>query len=265
MLKKFLYLDTDSVSAYISAVEGGLRTSTSMRTTDRGTTDGQIDAKVLRGGKAVSRESEETYAVSDEPIARFERLIAAAQSNPEDFSWHEAIDDIDSVLGGLRTGDFLAINADLSVPPMSRALSQNGGLAELVDGIEAIRPFAAVFGNIDDDLPGSEMMSGIKAASQSFGSDLTFVGEPDSDYWSVCGRLKSNFLLEEIEDNAIIVGKVSKIWGSGTWKPLLALPGTTFLSRAERRKLERQGPKPGQEDNFLEGPALMLDVLAIYR
>ncbi|MGO2123634.1 DUF6414 family protein [Glutamicibacter arilaitensis] len=265
MLKKFLYLDTDSVSSYISAVEGGLRTSTSTRTTDRGTTDGQIDAKLLKGGKAVSHESEETFALSDEPIARFERLIAAAQSNPAGFSWYEATDDIDDVFGGLRNGDFLAVNVDLSVPPISRALSQNGGLAELVDGLEALRPFASVFGNSDDELPGSEMMAGIKTAAQSFGTDLSFVGEPDSDSWSICGRLKSSFLLEEIEDNATVIGKVSKIWGSGMWKPLVALPGSTFISRAERRKLERQGPNPGQEENFLQGPALMLDVLAIYR
>ncbi|WP_276320667.1 hypothetical protein [Phytoactinopolyspora endophytica] len=38
-----------------------------------------------------------------------------------------------------------------------------------------------------------------------------------------------------------------------------------LVPREERRKMERQAPAPGKEDEYLEGPALMLDLLALYR
>jgi hypothetical protein len=38
-----------------------------------------------------------------------------------------------------------------------------------------------------------------------------------------------------------------------------------LLSREERRKKEHEAPPPGKEAEYLPGPALMLDILAIYR
>lgn len=38
-----------------------------------------------------------------------------------------------------------------------------------------------------------------------------------------------------------------------------------LLPREERRRLERQSPPTGKENEYLAGPALMLDILAIYR
>jgi hypothetical protein len=64
---------------------------------------------------------------------------------------------------------------------------------------------------------------------------------------------------------AKVVGKVSTQWGKGQWKLLLALPGMDLLSRDKRREMERKGPNEGQEQNWLEGPAILLDVLTIYR
>jgi len=38
-----------------------------------------------------------------------------------------------------------------------------------------------------------------------------------------------------------------------------------LVPREERRRMERQAPEPGKESEYLSGPALMLDILAIYR
>ena len=38
-----------------------------------------------------------------------------------------------------------------------------------------------------------------------------------------------------------------------------------LLSRERRREMERTKPAAGKEEEYLSGPALMLDVLAIYR
>jgi hypothetical protein len=69
----------------------------------------------------------------------------------------------------------------------------------------------------------------------------------------------------ENEGFARVVGKVSAQWDKGNWKPLLVLPGMNLLSREQRRAMQRRGPDEGQESSWLEGSAIMLDVLAIYR
>lgn len=61
------------------------------------------------------------------------------------------------------------------------------------------------------------------------------------------------------------MGKVSTHWASVNWKPLLALLGMNLIPRGEQREMERKGPQAGQEQKWLEAPALMLDVLAVYR
>jgi hypothetical protein len=46
---------------------------------------------------------------------------------------------------------------------------------------------------------------------------------------------------------------------------MLALPGLSLLPRDKRRALERKKPESDEAENYLAGPALMLDILAIYR
>lgn len=55
----------------------------------------------------------------------------------------------------------------------------------------------------------------------------------------------------DVEGVAMVVGKVSKRWSAGQWKPVMALPGSSLLPRLERRELERRKPKQGEEDRSL--------------
>jgi hypothetical protein len=47
--------------------------------------------------------------------------------------------------------------------------------------------------------------------------------------------------------------------------PSAICPGTTLLPRHQRRALERKRPENPDDDSFLTGPALMLDLLAVWR
>ena len=79
------------------------------------------------------------------------------------------------------------------------------------------------------------------------------------------GELRQDFVQGELDGVVRLIGKVSKRWPSGQWKPLLALPGSSLLPRQKRRELERTPPKSDTEDQYLQGPACLLDILAIYR
>lgn len=65
------------------------------------------------------------------------------------------------------------------------------------------------------------------------------------------------------EGEAVVIGKVARRWMSGESHSLLALPGATILSRKQRRNTPIA--VDSDDENILQGPALTLDVLAIYR
>jgi hypothetical protein len=122
-----------------------------------------------------------------------------------------------------------------------------------------------MFGEALEGLPDEGQIGAMTGVIGALGSDLVFVGEPNGGDWQIAGKLLQPNLRADVDGHARVVGKVSSQWRKGAWKSLLALPGMNLMNREQRRKLESEGPKPGQEDNWLEGPALMLDVLAIYR
>jgi len=83
--------------------------------------------------------------------------------------------------------------------------------------------------------------------------------------WRIAGQLDGESLHGDVEGRARVVGKVSKTVPLGRWKPYLTFPGMNLLPREKRRRLERQSPATGKENEYLAGSALMLDILAIYR
>jgi hypothetical protein len=114
-------------------------------------------------------------------------------------------------------------------------------------------------------LPDEEEMSATSGFLNSMDSAIIVTGEDDDTEWRISGELVDDFLYGEVEGTARVVGKVSKVVKRGRWKPYLAFPGMNLLSREERRKKEHEAPPPGKEAEYLPGPALMLDILAIYR
>jgi hypothetical protein len=93
-------------------------------------------------------------------------------------------------------------------------------------------------------------------------SDLVILGEQQDDGIKVAGKLDQRYVRDFPEGEARVVGKVARRWRAGESHSLLALPGASLLPRKERRKATFE---MGDEDSVLRGPALTLDVLAIYR
>ncbi len=91
------------------------------------------------------------------------------------------------------------------------------------------------------------------------------VGEDDDTEWRVAGRVLGEHLHGEIDGRARVIGKDEKVIRPGRWQPYLTFPGMKVLGREARRKMERQAPAAGDEGKYLGGPALMLDILAVYR
>lgn len=265
LLKRFLYLNTSDLNDYISALEGGLRGSGQRRTTTGSSLGGEANLKVAKGNKESKQEEEESYNFSDTEQARFERLLELASADSEKTGWVEALDP-DSHLANIGIGALIEIECEIYVPDEVRLLSSSGGLTEALDTLDAMTPFAAALGlDTTSGLPSKKERDAAKGFISTMKTDLVVVGERDDSDWKVAGQVSPEFTRGDIDGVARIVGKVSSKWGEGEWKPLLALPGSSLMPRKERRALAKKRPKDGEEDQFMQGPALMLDVLAIYR
>jgi hypothetical protein len=264
MLKNFIYLNEQALDSYLSALEDGLRGSVEAKKSKSDSLGGKAGLAVanVQGGKG--RAEEETTSRTDTASAKFDRLQKLAMEDPESSGWVEVVDP-ESDLNGLGTGALVEVECEIYVPEIVKALSPSGGLAHAIGQLEAFAKLAPAFGTELSNMPAQGQMDALKGLTGALGADLMFVGEPSDTDRHITGKLLDAYLHGDVEGYARVVGKVSTQWSKGQWKPLLALPGANLLSREKRREMEREGPAEGQEQNWLEGPALMLDVLAIYR
>jgi hypothetical protein len=264
MLRRFLYLDVPTLSDYISMLEGGSRESFETKNVAGKASEGALDARVARGSHGRTHQREEHLSLSDTPQARFERLTRLAEANPEEAGWITVIDP-DNDLAQAGIGAIIDLECEIYIPRMIRAFSSQDGIAQALDALEDLLPAAEALGLNTSGLPQEKERAAVKKFSEVIGGKLVAVGELDGSDWRIAGQLASSYVNGEIEGRVRVTGKISTRWDAGTWKPLLALPGSSLLPRHERRALEKQKPQADDEDNYLEGPAAMLDILAIYR
>jgi hypothetical protein len=264
VLKTFLYLNEPVLDGYLSALEDGLRASVQAKTATTSSISGKVGVGGVGAGGDRESQKEETTSRTDTASARFERLQKLAKNDVEASGWIDVIHP-DTDLKGIGIGALIELECEIYIPEILKALAPNNGLAQAIEMMQALSPFAASLGGDMSSLPDAGQLDAVKGFANTLGGAAVLVGEPDDTEWRVAGKLVDAHLRGEIEGHARVVGKVSAVLADGAWKPLLALPGMNLLSRDKRREMERKGPDEGQEDNWLQGPAIMLDVLAVYR
>jgi hypothetical protein len=264
MLRRFIYLDTDALNQYVTALEGGRLTESKRRLLTKGEGTAGLDAKIanVSGGKSREDEHDQTRADTDE--ARFDRLLRAAEDNPDELSWIEVMQpDVDFAEANI--GEIISWECDMYVPEFVQTLARSGELLPAMGAIQEMLPAAETLGLDMTGLPSTAEMAAMSGVLSTLNISLLVVGDDEDTDWQIAGRIVDEYLHGDIDGRARVVGKVSKIVQKGQWRPFATFPGMNLMSREQRRKLERQAPKEGEEDEYLAGPALMLDLLAIYR
>ncbi|MHA7290431.1 DUF6414 family protein [Arthrobacter sp. MDT3-24] len=259
MLKNFLYLNSQSVDSYLSSLEDGLRESAEDITLKNQIQDA-VDGVHGGGGSGLQH----VRSRIDTPESRFERLQRLATEKPQETGW-TVVPDEGADLSLVRTGSILEIQCEVYVPEVVRAFSNTNGIGDMLNMLEVFGQNADVFGLDKSKMPPKNQVEAMKSVSGILGSDMIFSGEHDESGRKVAGKLIDKYIKSDVDGLATVVGKVTSYWGENKWKPLLALPGMNLVSREKRRELEGKKPQPGQESQYLEGPAYMLDVIAIYR
>src|SRR5947207_1601526 len=115
MLKRFLYIDAPTLTDYLSALEGGIRDTMSRRKLMSGTSEGGLDAKVLKGSLARNKEDEESVTLTDTPQARFDRLLTLVDADPEAVGWLEVMDPNEN-LPSAGIGAMISVECDIYIP-----------------------------------------------------------------------------------------------------------------------------------------------------
>lgn len=264
MLRRFIYLDRTALDQYVTALEGGRTTESTTRLMRTGTGTGGFDAKLISASGEKSQEEEESRTLADTDEARLARLLRAAEAEPEALGWVEVVQP-DTDLDGIGLGAMLAWECDLYIPEIVQTLARSGEALGAIGMMQNLLPMARRLGLDTEGLPNDEEMGAVSGFISGMDASLVVVGEDDETDWRVAGQLDEGSILGDVEGRARVVGKVSKTVPLGRWKPYLTFPGMNLLPREERRRMERQSPAPGKENEYLAGPALMLDILAIYR
>jgi hypothetical protein len=265
MLRNFLYLNEATLNGYLSSLEDGLRSAAERRTSETKAVSGKAGVGGFGAQGEAESDSELSNSYSDTSEARFERFMNLCAAAPERSGWIDVVNSDDD-LPAASPGMIFEFDCEIFVPPMIRSLTSSGGIGQAMNMLKSMAPLVKALQPQSFELPPDEQVEAVSAMAALMGDDLVVVGERDDTDWRVAGRLiASSIRNDELDGVARVVGKVSSVLKPGEHKSLLALPGMNLMTREQRRAQSKSGPKPGEEANWLSGPAVMLDVLAVYR
>lgn len=270
MLIKAQYLDHDDLLSYIAIVEEGVRQSGSSKSTSTNKFGGSIGAGPAKADTTRAGEIENTVNTEDHDCSRLARLIEAGRTNSEDHAWVEALDP-DHEFSSIGIGAMVDWECDVYIPDFIKLLSNPGELKGALNTMQTLTPSAKALGLNTSGIPEPSKMKAMNAflnGLEIFKSTPVVVGEDSSTDWRVVGALNKQWIHQGacFDDRVRIIGKVTKkIIETDKWYPFFSLPGMNLVNRNERRRMEREGPgNDSEKDQFIHGPLLVLDYLAIY-
>jgi hypothetical protein len=265
LLKRFIYLDEDALAGYTASIEDGLLGQKVTREVKSGSAGGSIGYdKIAKADLKRGKEHEESKTVSDAPAAQFDRLVKIGEDNPDEVGWIDVMDP-DADFATAAIGNFISWDCDVFIPDISRLISKSGDAARLLPLVPDMLELMRLSGkDIDDSkIPDVAAIDRVTSFVNRLEAKRVVVGEDEDTEWKVSGSIHDRFVhADDIDDRLIIVGKVTRKLSPAQTRPYVMPP---TINRQQRKALERKKPESGKEDQYLFGPALLLDVLAIYR
>ncbi|MEU5223743.1 hypothetical protein AB0G55_13935 [Streptomyces toyocaensis] len=257
-LPRFLYLDDKGLGEYLSVVEEGLSDESKMR---RSSSAGAISSAALGEPASSDSTSEEERVIRETASQRFIRLITALDAASSRWRYRD-VEDLGEEFDTISVADIMQVQCEVEIPPFVRMFSQPDQLDDMVNMIEAFRAMAPMLGQDLEGMPGKKETKAFRDFGKAMKSDVVIVGDQEDGGPQVTGKLHKDYIRDEIEGEVFILGKVAKRLKDGETHSLLAIPGASLMSRQQRRQAARQEQT---DETTLVGPALTLDILAIYR
>lgn len=263
MLRQFSYLNTTLLEQFVSALEDGQigsRSQTNGTTRKRGLT---ANARFLGGEASRTTDQEAQRTFADTPSAQFERLVRAAADDPEGLGWVD-VTQPDVELAQAGRGTMISWDCEVYTPELVQAFGAGSETGAMLRTLAQMMPTAKTLGLDTSGLPDADTVETMSGFVDAVKIDQVVVGDRDDTAWKVFATVNPEHELDPIDGPLQLVGKVRRIIPTGQWHPLLSMPGSQFGSREQRRAQARQEPADDQKQNFVQGPALELDLLAAY-
>ena len=258
-----MYLDSTEVNNYLSMVEDGLLVERTETQNESKELNAKAGVSAVGAGGSKASNTEISRKTQDTAEARFKRLIAALRENPEDTGFVEVFDP-ESDFSDIETGAIVLWEVDVDIPPFLRMVASGGEGAALIELMQEFAPSAQKAGVEIQGIPDLEVLDGYVGMMRSMNLNSLCVGDDDDTDWAIAGAMHPDGIRELPDDSrALMLGKVKKRIKRGSHHHMMAVPGMG-LARKKRRSLDKT-PQPGKEDQFLEGPLLMLDLIAVFR
>jgi len=264
MLRHFNYLDSDTLEQYISEIEDGLVSEETRRELSGGSTSGGLDAKIAKveGEKMHETETSRVAKVTDN--VRFSRLLKAAELQPDALAWVDvaqpSVDFADIGLGAM-----VAWECELTTPEFVQMTSGAGQAAKALKLATAMQPRASALGLDTSGLPDPAQIAAVTGMMEALNFPHIVVGAEQGSPWKIFAEIKSEWVKRgELEGSRRIVGKVIRRVEQGTSYDLVTIPGANLGNREQRRQAQRGNAGMADKGQTLHGPALELELLAVY-
>jgi hypothetical protein len=282
MLLEFVYLEERILADFVAQVDGGLIVETKSRRSKKGGLGVNLGVKWLSAKGETAREQEQLQTVKDVPSAQFQRLLYHAYNDPEVIAWTDVMDP-ETDFESAQVGETISWECDVDIPNVSRLVAKDGSGAQLIELFDAALEGVADAGLKIGDLDGGALAAGQLAQLQGLRMQAAIVkrlidrlnakrsvvgADPDTN-WKVFGRIDGDHLhVDDIDaERLIIVGKVKRVIPPGESRQIVDVARLQELSGRLNQQQQGAGqpPQPGFEEQTVEGPALELTILAIYR
>lgn len=263
LLIRPFYLDTDTLDDYIASIEDGLTETLATRNSGIARKGGSIGVRLAHGELHTEETGESTRSIRDHDTSKLERLITHGRENPDELNWNDVLEPSTS-FPELRIGEMIEWECDVYLPELSELLT-NRSLASNLRSMADLASLARIFGTPDVDFPDSAEVHQMADFLENLNMRPVLIGEDSGTDWRIVGTLHKNSIrTDNFDDRARIIAKLRRVVPGNLWFPLQIAAGLP-VSREQRRRLEREGPSSPQEENqFLRGPLLVVDYLAVY-
>jgi len=268
MFRNFLYLDTKTMTDYLSTVMGYVPVLDN-HASKVAASSHEHGAKItvplgsLRGANQGSSQLSEVVQTTE--AAQFHQLYEILHGQ-DMFRFLNYFDDV--VWDQIRRGDLVEIPARVSLPKPFTMIQGIQGLSPMLEMMSSLGQDP--FKNQNEAMAFQGLISlGEQISRQSV--PIVFTAEYTQGYRFSC-QLQRRFLrcdVSEIEGEADIFGKVQKVIPRGKEEEVFTIAesfSTIFstMGREQRREFEKSSKKNGVSE-VVKGPALIIAPLAVYR
>jgi hypothetical protein len=261
ILRNFLYLDSATVSDYLSSLDGSVVEGPVDHTQSAKHEKGfKTSLKIVEGGLSGggSSETKEKRLVTD--AAKFQRLYELI--GEEQVQYLDGFDD--TIWQQIRRGELLELQCTLKIPEFFKVTQLVDAFAPMVDILKAVDASLV-------DAKAEAIIKGFGGLSKMLAEKpVPLMFEPVSTPgYHFVADLRRQFLRcepSELQGEATVLGKVLRLLGKGqTYDAFSLLPSSVPNMDAKVQKKLRKDLKSRQLSEAVRGPGAIIAAVAVYR